>query len=204
MVAPPDGEHALLTPVEALGRLLQPVLVQALPHPVIPNLDAPVNPRRRHPVPHRRRVDRDRADGRTVREQFHLRGRDRRGPQGDGPVLVPEVDKGVVRVLRHRVARAEFRAVLGDELARRRVLVLEETRVALRVCAVVRELRALNTQREGTANSRWWRGGNGTAETPSGSPRCGSSTGAPRAPACHRCRRTSSARRHRTTRRGAT
>lgn len=54
-----------------------------------------------------------------------------RRPECDGAVLVAEVDDGVVRVLAHGRARAELGAVLGDDLARRSVLVFEPAGVTL-------------------------------------------------------------------------
>lgn len=44
-------------------------------------------------------------------------------PQRDGAVLVPEVDNGIVRVLRHDVACAELCAVLDDQLASGGILI---------------------------------------------------------------------------------
>lgn len=52
-------------------------------------------------------------------------------PEGDAPVLVAEMDDGVVQVLGHGVACAEFGAVFDDELAGGGVLVFEVAWVAL-------------------------------------------------------------------------
>lgn len=54
------------------------------------------------------------------------------GPEGDGAVLVSEVNDSVVGVLTHGVACAEFGTMLYDELARRGILVFDVACVALK------------------------------------------------------------------------
>jgi hypothetical protein len=58
-----------------------------------------------------------------VREKLHGGVREVRRPERDAAVLVPQVDDGVVQVLGHGAAGAEFCAVLDEKLTRGGVLV---------------------------------------------------------------------------------
>ena len=124
-------ESALLTPLQhcvASSRVPSPH--RALPISAVPHLHRPIPPRRRHVPSALARVHRHTHHGAHVRQQLHRRVRQIRCPQRHAAVLVPEVDHRVVLVLRHRRARAHFRAVLDEQLPRGCVLVLQVARVA--------------------------------------------------------------------------
>ena len=53
------------------------------------------------------------------------------GPEGDGAVLVSEMNDSIMGVLAHGVACTEFSTVLYDELASRGILVFNVASVTL-------------------------------------------------------------------------
>lgn len=103
-----------------------------------------------------------------VREQLHDRVWQVRRPERDRPVLVAQVDNGVVGVLAHGVARAELGAVLCDDLPCGGVLVFQVARVALGSVGV--RGWSISRVREGLPR---WRATSGKGETRVLRARCG-------------------------------
>ena len=128
-----DAQSTLLTPVEnRTSPSCGPRPHRTLPISTVPHLDHAILPRGRHVPSTRTRVDGDAGYGTEVGEEPNGGMGEVRRPEGDGAVLVPEVDDGVVWVLAHRVACPELRSVFDHELARGRVLVLQISWVTLR------------------------------------------------------------------------
>jgi hypothetical protein len=100
-----------------------PLPYRPLPIPTIPHLDHPIHPRRCH-IPSRTAwIHTHTAHRADVREEAHGRGGHVGRPERGRPVLMAQIDDGVVHVLGHGLDGAELSAVFDDELAGGGVLV---------------------------------------------------------------------------------
>lgn len=130
-----DTQSSLLTPVEdGAATSSVPCPHRTFPIPTVPDLHDTILTSSRHIAPGRTWVDRYARDGPEMRKKADSRMREVRCPEGHGAVLVPEMNNGIVGILTHGMARAEFGAMLDYELTRGCVLVLEVPSITLKKC----------------------------------------------------------------------
>lgn len=116
------GKEAGLRDVQRRGRRVREVRVYAAARVAqIPHVHLLVDASSREVAPHG--VNRKCAYRAHVALHTHRGGREVGRPHRDSPVHVTQAHDAVGRVLSHYVHRAHLRAVLGDDLSVRRVLV---------------------------------------------------------------------------------